>query len=214
MPDNSLMDPQGYSDNSRLRASDADRDRAATVINSAMAEGRLTPDEHSERLDAIYAAKTHADIVPILDDLPAHAGAAVSPRAEVSGPAQHTDRVLALLSGASRKGTWQPSPVMDVVLVMGGAELDFRDAVLTGGEVHVRAVCVMGGMQITVPPEMRVVDSAVMIMGGSQTVGNTPESMQPGAPVLRLSGVCIMGGFEVNRKDRTTGKNRRGQITG
>ena len=62
------MDPQGFNEISRLRASDADRDRAASVINNAMAEGRLTAEEHSDRLDAIYAAKTHADIVPLLDD--------------------------------------------------------------------------------------------------------------------------------------------------
>ncbi len=78
MPDNGRMDPQGFSDNSRLRASDADRDQAAAVLNNAMAEGRLTVDEHSERLDAVYAAKTHADIVPLLDDLPGH-GTALAP---------------------------------------------------------------------------------------------------------------------------------------
>ena len=53
------MTPQGFNENSRLRASDADRDRAASVINNALAEGRLTAEEHSDRLDAIYAAKTH-----------------------------------------------------------------------------------------------------------------------------------------------------------
>ena len=69
--DNSRMDPQGFNTNSRLRASDADRDRAASVLNEALAEGRLTPEEHSERLDSIYAAKTQADLVPALEDLPA-----------------------------------------------------------------------------------------------------------------------------------------------
>ena len=62
--DNSRMDPQGFNTNSRLRASDADRDRAASVLNEALAEGRLTPEEHSERLDSICAAKTLADWEP------------------------------------------------------------------------------------------------------------------------------------------------------
>jgi Domain of unknown function (DUF1707) len=48
--DNSRMDPPGFNPNSRLRASDADRDRAASVLNEALAEGRLTPEEHSGRL--------------------------------------------------------------------------------------------------------------------------------------------------------------------
>jgi hypothetical protein len=40
MADNSWVDPQDFNANSRLRASDADRDTAAAVINNALAEGR------------------------------------------------------------------------------------------------------------------------------------------------------------------------------
>jgi hypothetical protein len=72
------MDRQGFNEVSRLRVSDADRDTAASVISNALAEGRLTAEEHSDRLDAIYSAKTHAEIVPLLDDLPGH-GPAVAP---------------------------------------------------------------------------------------------------------------------------------------
>src|ERR1022692_1790370 len=78
MADNSRMTPEDFNSNSRLRASDADRDRAASVLNEAMAQGRLTAEEHSDRLDAVYAAKTHADLVPVIDDLPGMS-AAVAP---------------------------------------------------------------------------------------------------------------------------------------
>ena len=71
------MDPEHFNPNSRLRASDADRDRAASVLNDALAEGRLTPEEHSQRLDSIYAARTQADLVPLIEDLPARAEFAV-----------------------------------------------------------------------------------------------------------------------------------------
>ncbi|MGH3155380.1 MAG: DUF1707 SHOCT-like domain-containing protein, partial [Streptosporangiaceae bacterium] len=64
------MHPEPINPNSRLRASDADREQAADVLNAALAEGRLTVNEHSERLDAIYQAKTQAELVPLLDDLP------------------------------------------------------------------------------------------------------------------------------------------------
>jgi hypothetical protein len=207
------MDPQAIGDSSRLRASDADRDRAATVINAAMAEGRLTPDEHSERLDAIYAAKTHADIVPILDDLPAHANAAAPARA-TAAPTGHPDRIIAILSGASRKGSWQAQPVIDLVTIMGGAEIDFREAVLPDGDVTIRLFCIMGGLEITVPPEMHVIGSGVNIMAGMDVTGDTADSLQSGAPALRITGFCMMGGVTVKRKERKPGKNRRGQITG
>jgi hypothetical protein len=213
MPDNGRMDPQGFSDNSRLRASDADRDQAAAVLNNAMAEGRLTVDEHSERLDAVYAAKTHADIVPLLDDLPGH-GTAVAPvpRPGAVAPSGPVNRILAILSGASRKGAWHVEPVMDIVTVLGGVELDFREAVLPGQEVNLTVTCVLGGVEITVPPEMRVIDSGSSVLGGREITGDSPESARPDAPVLRISGTCVLGGIEVKRKRRKDKGRRRPTI--
>ncbi|HEY1620563.1 MAG TPA: DUF1707 domain-containing protein [Streptosporangiaceae bacterium] len=199
------MDPQGYSDNPMLRASDADRDRAASVLNSAMAEGRLTAEEHSDRLDGIYAAKTNADIVLYLADLPAHMpGSALAPRPATSAPVVpgRKDRIVAIMSGVTRKGFWRAEPTMSVFALVGGAELDFRDADLPAGEITLKATCLLGGMKITVPPEMRVVDSGISIMGGHDIDGETPESAAADAPVLRITGTCIMGGIEVKRKAR------------
>lgn len=197
------MDPQGFNANSRLRASDADRDRAASVLNEAMAEGRLTPEEHSDRLDSIYAAKTQADLVPLLEDLPAVADSE-SP-APVAGSAlatQHAGRIVAVFGGASRKGAWRVPPTIEVVTVFGGADIDLRDAILPGREITMRAVSVFGGLSITVPPEMRVVDSGVAIFGGRDVSGDIAESAAPDAPVLRLHGACVFGGVSVKHKER------------
>jgi hypothetical protein len=199
------MDPQGYSDNPMLRASDADRDRAASVLSSAMAEGRLTAEEHSDRLDGIYAAKTNADIVPYLADLPAYVpGSAVAPRPATGTPAVpgRKDRIVAIMSGVTRRGAWRADPQISVFALMGGAEFDFRGAELPDGEVTLNATCLLGGVKITVPPEMRVVDSGFSIMGGHDIDDGTPQSAAPGAPVLRITGMCIMGGIEVKRKAR------------
>ena len=56
--------------NEHYRLSDADRDRAAAELAEHYAEGRLTTEEHAERLDAIWTARTHADLRPIFEDLP------------------------------------------------------------------------------------------------------------------------------------------------
>jgi hypothetical protein len=211
MADNSCMTPQAFNENSRLRASDADRDRAASVINNALAEGRLTAEEHSERLDTIYAAKTHGELVPVLDDLPA-AGTAAAPGPSPAGaevtPARRSSRIIAILGGAARKGVWQADPVMHVVTVLGGAELDFREAIMPGNEVVLYATAVLGGMEITVPPEMRVIDNGAAILGGREVDGDSPESAAPGAPVLRIEGACLLGGMAVKRKARKTDRGR------
>jgi hypothetical protein len=214
MPDNSRMDPQGFSDDkSRLRASDADRDRAASLINTAMAEGRLTADEHSERLDAIYSAKTHAELVPLLDDLPGHSAAVadIPDSSAAVAPAKSSDRIIAILGGATRKGTWHPGPIVDIVTVLGGAELDFREAVLPRHEVTIRITCVLGGLSITVPPEMQVINSTVNILGGTETDDGDETAPHDGA-VLRITGTCVLGGVEIKRRARKPRKGFRGVI--
>jgi hypothetical protein len=216
MDDNSWVDPQDFNANSRLRASDAERDTAAAVVNNALAEGRLTPEEHSERLDAIFAAKTHAELVPLLDDLPAPRGMrqdiARPQPADVGYGSNRGGRLVAIFSGVSRKGAWHPQPVMRVLAVFGGVELDFRDAVLPGKEIVLTATAVLGGLEIIVPPEMRVVDNGTAIFGGREIAGDSEEASSPDAPVLRIEGACILGGIEVKRKSRKLPKElRRGK---
>lgn len=212
MADNSRVTPEDFNSNSRLRASDADRDRAASVLNEAMAQGRLTAEEHSDRLDAIYAAKTHADIVPVLDDLPG-VSAAVAPAADPGAalPGATGSRLVAVFGGISRKGRWHPEPLTRILTVFGGAELDLREAVLPGREITIDAVAVFGGVTITVPPEMRVIDTGSAIMGGREIAGDSAESAAPDAPVLRITGTCVCGGVEVKRRLR---RNRRPRQAG
>jgi uncharacterized protein DUF1707 len=58
-------------DDAQLRASDAQRDRAAAEIREHYAAGRLTEDEFAERLDAVYQARTQGELSELRRDLPA-----------------------------------------------------------------------------------------------------------------------------------------------
>ena len=57
-------------------ASDADRDTAVGLLNTASAEGRLTADEYDQRLSAAYAARTWQQLDQLTADLPALPAAA------------------------------------------------------------------------------------------------------------------------------------------
>ena len=57
-----------------LRASDADRERVAERLRHDYGEGRLTADDLSERVEAVYAARTQADLEALTADLPAIRG--------------------------------------------------------------------------------------------------------------------------------------------
>ena len=198
------MHPEPFNANSRLRASDADRERAAGVLNAALAEGRLSVAEHSERLDAVYEAKTHAEIAPLVDDLPARAtDQSVVPPTELA-PAGKRRRqmIVAIFGGTSRKGQWHVEPKMAAVTVMGGATFDFRDVQLPQREITLNCTTVFGGVEVIVPPEMRVIDSGIALFGGRDTGPGSEESSDPNAPVLRLTGLTLFGGLGVKHKRR------------
>lgn len=52
-----------------LRLGDADRDRAIARLSEHYAAGRLDKEEFDERSDAVWTAKTYADLAPIFADL-------------------------------------------------------------------------------------------------------------------------------------------------
>jgi hypothetical protein len=54
----------------RTRASDADRDRVASLLREHHAAGRLSAEEFSERLDSALRARTLDELDELLADLP------------------------------------------------------------------------------------------------------------------------------------------------
>ncbi|GAA3752335.1 hypothetical protein HDA32_004563 [Spinactinospora alkalitolerans] len=200
-----------------MRASDTDRDQVAARLRDALAEGRISPDEHSERLDAVYSSKTLGELVPITSDLPdASAGSAppADPAASFASPrpVYGSDRVvdappsghfsLAIMGGAERSGNWVVPGTYHAFAVMGGIEIDLREARFVRREVTIIANVIMGGMEIVVPDDIEVRVNGVGIMGAYGTDGKPSSVVEPGAPVVHVVGIALMGGIGVTRKPR------------
>ncbi len=193
-------------DPSQLRISDQDRHRVAEVLREAAGEGRIDLEELDQRLDATYAARTYADLVPITLDLPATAAthlpsrpAAPAPSPVVPGPAE--ERHLAILGGLDRKGVWVVPEHLHVVAFMGGADLDLRQAQFAAREVTITINAVMGGADIKVNPQTHVIMEGVGILGGySGPSDSVPAELTEHSPIVRIKGFAIMGGVSVSRK--------------
>jgi DUF1707 SHOCT-like domain len=197
--------PSGGADPARLRISDADRHQVAEILRQAAGEGRLDLDELDQRLEQTYAARTYADLVPITLDLPAHPHARPVVRPETTSPqvVPGADREshLAILSGLSRKGVWVVPQHMSIVCMMGGAELDLRQAKFAAQEVVITINAFMGGAQVIVGPTTRVQMEGTGIMGGySGPSGLVEADLDESSPVVRIKGVAIWGGVSVERK--------------
>src|SRR5438552_2187095 len=59
-----------------MRLSDAEREAAAADLGEHFAQGRLSVDEHAERLEQVWSARTRGEIAPIFSDLPSPYAAA------------------------------------------------------------------------------------------------------------------------------------------
>jgi len=107
-----------------VRASDADRERAAAEIREHYAQGRLDPGELDARLDRAYAARTTAELDELRADLPALPPSPRSARAELGARRSELARHLVQQTGASLA----PFVVCTLVWLFSGASGSFWPA--------------------------------------------------------------------------------------
>lgn len=195
-----------------LRASDADREQVAEVLRDALAEGRLDMAEFEERLDRTYQARTYGELAPITRDLPV---AGITPPSVVSlnkepvedgswggrivGGEGSSTWAVAVLSGFQRKGRWTVPRRFSCFALMGGGEIDLREADFAAGKVEINCVAIMGGVEIIVPPGVEVDVRGIGVMGGFDQ-RETGERGDPGAPRVVVTGFAFWGGVGVERK--------------
>jgi hypothetical protein len=187
-----------------LRASDADREQVATVLSTAYAEGRLTREEHDERIDQLMTAKTFDDLIPITHDLvvvgtPAPI-ASQQPSSrftiDTKGQSHDSDKMIAIFGGATRTGKWRVRRNIQALALFGGIDLDLRDAIFEAPVVEISGVWCFGGLDIKVPEGIEVRDQTAGIFGGTD-VSNIGDPA-PGAPTLVIKGVSLFGGVSIH----------------
>jgi hypothetical protein len=101
---------------SGLRVSDADRDRALAELSEHFQAGRLTADEHEERMSLALKARTAGDLAELFTDLPRKPSAMAGPAPQPAGPARPP--------ASSPPARFHPALVVPVVIlaavVLGG----------------------------------------------------------------------------------------------
>lgn len=187
-----------------VRASDADRDRVADILREALAEGRLDAAEHAERIDGVYAAKTLDELEPLVSDLPkgrdsVHTGAAPAPAPYAGSGGDGTkDNLVAVFSGAVRKGRYRAPGKINAVACFGGIEIDLTEAVFEQQHLVINATAVFGGIDIRVPENVTLRQKGAGIFGGFDV--RTSEADDPHAPVVLIQGAAVFGGVDAKPK--------------
>jgi hypothetical protein len=186
------------------------------------AEDGLSMQDFERRLDLAHGATSTRELASLVADFaPAPAPpplrkqdavAAASP----TGPGVRARTVpremvpnrqfmTGVLGASTRAGPWIVPRETYAVAVMGGVELDFREARFGPGLTELTALALWGGVEIIVPPGLQVECSGAGILGGfvhqrDQLSEASAGSGDPRSPVLRVNGVALMGGVNVSAR--------------
>ncbi|MFC4607854.1 DUF1707 domain-containing protein [Streptomyces maoxianensis] len=183
-----------------IRASDADRDRIADILRDALAEGRLDAEEHSERIEAVYRAKTVGELEPIVQDLPATrrrpdaTSYAYGPE-EPAGPA---DNLIAVFSSSTRKGRWRVGRRTNAFSLFGNIEIDLTEALFGQRLTVINATSIFGNVEVRVPENISLRGSGTGFFGNFEVL--TLEAEDPEAPVVVVNGYSLFGNVEAKPK--------------
>ncbi|MDQ0751039.1 hypothetical protein QF034_005270 [Streptomyces africanus] len=187
---------------SELRASDAERDRIADILRDALAEGRLTADEHAERIEGVLRAKTVGELDVFIRDLPAAhrqgpgPSPAPAPYRPTAGafPIDPDDNVVAIFSSAVRKGRWRTGRRIHAYAIFGSVEIDLSEALFDHQQVMIKAFSVFGSVEIRVPENVSLRGMGGGVLGSFEV--DTLDSGDPEAPVLYVDGWAVLGSVE------------------
>lgn len=115
-------------------------------------------------------------------------------RAVPAGDSNSTISAVAVLAGVNRgnnSGTFRGG---DLMAVMGGCEVDLRQARIDG-EAVIDVFAMWGGIEIRVPEDWTVIGRVTPLLGGYEDKTRPPQTASAHRLVLR--GVVVMGGVEV-----------------
>jgi class 3 adenylate cyclase len=179
---------------------DEQRERVIEELRQHCGAGALTLDDFAKRAGDVWAAPTSMELDAIVADLPDLARPSTEP-AIVGETRRRKIRkwVVAIMSGSNRQGRWRVGEQLNAICVMGGAEIDLREAEFDGPELHITAIAIMGGVSVIVPEGIDVDLGGIAIMGGKDA-RLAPVPLLPGAPRVRVTAFCLMGGVDVKSK--------------
>jgi class 3 adenylate cyclase len=172
-----------------VRLGDADREQVAALLREHCVEGRLTLDEFSSRLDALYAARTDAELAAVLRDLPER----------TSEPARGKRRswLVTLLGSVQRRGPWRVPKRIFAFSLVGSPDLDFRRAVIEAEEVRITSFALMGALTAIVPAGVDVELGGLALVGGNDFVTSQDVPPTRGGPKLKIRCYALFGGARV-----------------
>jgi hypothetical protein len=177
---------------SDLRASDDDRERVVAALAAAVGDGRLTLEEHAQRVQRAYQARTLGDLASLTTDLAPAAGQ----------PLQVDDSrsVTAFFATTARNGRWVVPDRLTVTAVGGQVILDVREALLQGMHTILHATLVGARLHLLIPERVQVVVTGCQQPGraGADLAARPVAQAPAGSPLIEVRAFTVAGRVQVH----------------
>jgi hypothetical protein len=185
------------------------RDRREQVIHrlsEGYAQDLFDIDELERRLDLAHGARSVAELDALLADLAPSSSTALVPVGRTA-PAVIEDperaerhKVRVMLSAVERRGRWSVPKRLDLRVLWGHIELDFRDASLGPGVTTIHVRVFMGNLEIVLPPGLGI-DVDVSSFASAVTERHrVPPDDDPTRPLIRVVGKVRFGNIDVTTR--------------
>lgn len=171
----------------------AERERVIARLQDAVAEDLFDLDELDYRLDLAIRARTSAELLPLVADLPSASPAPAVPTA--SRPLAAT--VRAVFSSSTQRGRRLVPRQMSARAVFGSIVIDLREATFEPGTSTLDVKAVFGSVEVFAPPHVRVEVEGSGVFGSFEERGdNSAADASEDAPVLVVRGRAVFGSVE------------------
>jgi Domain of unknown function (DUF1707) len=177
-----------------------DRDRVVEVLRVAAGDGRLTPEELDERLEAALTARTYSELAVLTTDLPATGG---QPAGLAMPEAKELVRIDCGSGVAKRDGRWVVPQRMDVHVTSGSVKLDLTQAIITNPVLTLAAEVRSGSLEIVTRPGIEVDTDEVAVRSGSVQVRTHRGADVPVILRVHVSGQVSSGALRARPPRRT-----------
>jgi hypothetical protein len=165
-----------------LRASDADRERAAAAVHGAAADDRDCVDELDSHQELVCGATPKDELAPTVKELQPTRWANATPT---------STKDAGIINNFARQGHWVVGDTYRATAVISTGVVDLREAQFTGPETTIHVNSWFGTVYIVVPDDAEVQVAGTGILGGFKHDSESTE--HSAAHRITVTGLAVCG---------------------
>ncbi|MDB4958434.1 MAG: hypothetical protein JWO36_6003 [Myxococcales bacterium] len=177
------------------------RELAILQLSDAYANDLIDVDELDRRLDLAHGAKTIAELDSLVADLATSTALVPVGSHAIDDPKRaETTKLRVIMGTVERRSRWTVPRKLNVRVMWGNAELDFREASIAPGVTTIEVRVLMGNLELILPPWLAIDVDASSFAGNVEERHRMSSEVDESQPMLRITGSVWFGNLEISTR--------------